>query len=269
MCRIAEVLITLQQVGNVKYIGWILQVPCTSRPEIIQSLQDQAKCMEDELCEWKRTVKHARQDFYELNYYTTLQLLSLRKELGNVRLADRAASISPSVLALLESITPQVTSSALCDMMQYVSSTSQMNDLDDQSTECSQVVAPTSVSEEIMASVNLDASEHIEESLNDNPHLSEDDINDEQKAIMAYVTTRLMCSKVLVLKAFEMCYDESMDKYDYERWCNDNMDKFKFEEGGSDEDSESDEESSSSESESNVPFTCSPGNIMNVTLAKY
>lgn len=259
MCRIAEVLISLQQVGNVKYIGWIFQVPCTMSPDIVQVLQEQAKFMEDEFCKWKNTVKHARHVFYELNYYTTLQLLSLRKELGAAREADKAASISPSVLALLESISPQVTSNIVCDVIQDTALVIQeTDDAEDEQSMDSSRPASASVGEEIMASADPQSSRPVKH--NDNPQLTEADIDEKEKAIMAYVTTRIFCSKVLVLKAFEMHRGMDMDKYDYERWCNNNMDTFQLDEGeSSDESCESDEESSSSESESNVPFTYSPG----------
>lgn len=263
MCRIAEVLISLQQAGNIKYIGWILQLPCTTRPEIIQILQEHAKCMEDELYEWKSTVKYARHMFYELNYYTTLQLLSLRKELGAVKQAKKGASVSPSVLALLESISPQVTSNAVCDVIQDISLLTQKTIVEDavgdQPMDSSK--AAPSVSEEIIASVDLNTSRPAEHS--DNPLLSEDEISEEERAIMAFVTARIGCPKVLVLKAFENCRGiDNMDKYDYMRWCNNNIDQFKFDEEGdiSDEDSyESDEESSSSDSEPDVP---KPGKCM-------
>ena len=84
VCQIAEVLIDLQRVGNVKYTGWRLQVPC-GLSSVVSMLHDQAKVMEHELANWKEEVTQKRGDFYELNYFTTLQLLTLRRELGVIK----------------------------------------------------------------------------------------------------------------------------------------------------------------------------------------
>ena len=83
MCEIAEVLIALQQVGNVKYIGWYITVPC--KPELIPDLRKLHDLMKTELEIWMQKVRNARHDHYELNYYTTPQLLTLRRVLGHLK----------------------------------------------------------------------------------------------------------------------------------------------------------------------------------------
>ena len=48
----------LQQSGNVKYTGWLLQVPCSKYDGYkVDDLQQQAKAMEAELHEWQHNVK--------------------------------------------------------------------------------------------------------------------------------------------------------------------------------------------------------------------
>ena len=105
VCRIAEVLLTLQQVGNVKYIGWIMEFYCKTR--LVKDLQCEAKEMEDELVRWNNEVTNARMKFYELNYYTTRQLLVLRHELGKVKTTG-CDTQSLQVMAMLESISKEL-----------------------------------------------------------------------------------------------------------------------------------------------------------------
>ena len=126
--RIAEVLLALQQAGNVEYSGWMVTFDCATytvtghgqKQELVQlqeetatqrvaELHASAKNMESALREWENKVKESRSHHYELNYYTTLQLLRLRKELGHVR-CNPGKPIDPEILALLESISPEVTS---------------------------------------------------------------------------------------------------------------------------------------------------------------
>ena len=65
--------------------------------------------MEDELNEWKELVKTRRKEFYELNYFNTMQLLSLRRELGSLKESECKANVSPEVLLLLQSISTKIT----------------------------------------------------------------------------------------------------------------------------------------------------------------
>ena len=124
VCRIAEVLIDLQKFGNVKYTGWILQVPCSAdskfQNEVVCQLQAQARKMETELSDWKEKVKQTRDRFYELNYYTTFQLLTLRRELGALKNSQETSVIFPNVLALLQSISLDITSEVVCDAVKQI-----------------------------------------------------------------------------------------------------------------------------------------------------
>ena len=117
MCRIAEVLISLQQAGNVKYTDWVLSFSCVM--DSYEGLQQLARQMETELQEWKDEVKKAREVFYEFNYYRALQLLSLRSELGKLKAFSRDID-SPAVLALLHSISPQIALSNITEVIKKV-----------------------------------------------------------------------------------------------------------------------------------------------------
>lgn len=80
--------------------------------------------MEKELQTWENEVKHNREEFYELNYYTTPQLLSLRSELGKLKSPVYGIrEVRPSVLALLHSISPEI-SAADFEVLQDVAAVS-------------------------------------------------------------------------------------------------------------------------------------------------
>ena len=97
----------MQQVGYINYIGWIIQIPTFVNQEtLVNTLQEIAKVMGNLLKKWNDKVKKARKEFYELNYYNTLQLLILREKLGHVRNV-----VTPDVLALLQNISPSITHS--------------------------------------------------------------------------------------------------------------------------------------------------------------
>ena len=101
MCRIAEVLVELKREGNISYNGWKLTCSCTA--DCVQELKEQAKLMEEDLQHWRLQLMEAREIYYELNYYTNAQLLVIREELADGR------AVSPGLLMLLQSISPNVT----------------------------------------------------------------------------------------------------------------------------------------------------------------
>ena len=116
VCQVADVLVELHHEGHVKYIGWHHQCPCSSN--LTNELQHLTE-MKCELTAWKEEVAKQRQKFYELNYYTTLQLLYLRKEL-----CEKSLLHSPNVLTLLLSISPDVQNSSVEEAIQYVAKNS-------------------------------------------------------------------------------------------------------------------------------------------------
>ncbi len=197
--RIAELLINLQQSGNVKYTGWILQLPCSKDERIIDTLQHQAKKMELELLGWKKVVNCARKEFYELNYYTTVQLLTLRRELSTEKGAN--SEIAPNVLFLLRSISHRVSSRGVRELVKNVLTPTTAN--------------PFSLKSMIQANNGDDISHQVKvEKLasstaedapqpSNKPELTENELSNSKREILEFVTRNLNCSKLLVLKAFE------------------------------------------------------------------
>jgi hypothetical protein len=118
VCRIAEVMITLQQVGNVKYLGWCMKFPC--KGVVVEDLQRQAKQMENELEVWKHGVKRTRGMCYELNYFTTQQLLVLQRELAKVRSSVAVLNDEAQAMVLLQSISNGITTTSVRDVVQCV-----------------------------------------------------------------------------------------------------------------------------------------------------
>ena len=263
ICRIAEVLLTLQQVGNVKYTGWVLQVPCSTNREVINQLGAQAKHMEEELQQWREKVKCRREDFYELNYYTTLQLLTLRKELGALKGGSPGmggAVVSPNVLALLRSIsahvTPEVVSGAVCGVLAEAEPVADPErgakaEKDAVLHEPEVVeIEPVPAPPEILSSVGMQP--ESEEPLGNDKgraSLTEEDLTPEQREIMANLCHRLNYKKQLVLRCFEECAGREMDMYDYQEWCNDKKMEEDIEEDSEEDYEESSESDTSSDAE--------------------
>ena len=108
VCRIGEVLLKLQQHGHDKYVCWMQRFGCRAE-DLVGRLNEIAKELEDDLERWKEKIAHGRQKFYHLNYFTTQQLLSLRRELGSFKGGNPDRSVKPETLALLQSISRDIT----------------------------------------------------------------------------------------------------------------------------------------------------------------
>ena len=203
---------------------------------LVSILQDLAKEMEEELGNWKKLVRNKREDFYELNYYTTVQLLTLRKELGRVMQSGKKDDVSPEVLSLLQSIsngiTPRIVSNTVCRV------TTEGEGLHASSFEVNELPLDDTIADDDHTTMGCDDSELDNSGERDNvpvnprtdipaaesdistqvPSLTEDSLSVELRGIMEDICTRLACSKKLVLKCFEELGDK-LDKYDYEQWC--------------------------------------------------
>ena len=243
ICRIAEVLLTLQQVGNVKYTGWVLQVPCSTNRQIISTLQTQAKTMEDELHQWKDLVGSRRAQFYELNYFNTMQLLTLRRELGKIK-DDVGIKVSPEVLALLHSISTQISPEEVSDAVGLTAAQLMSLDLPEVVENVSNLVEPSVIPETGTTGHLSKAVQSPKASFDRNlPTLVEKDLTEKQQEMMANISSRLNCSNQLVLMGIEKLQGiREIDQYDLQRWCVNNLklddSKDESEDESSDEDSD-------------------------------
>ncbi len=219
-----------------------MQVHCSSDQEIVNKLQELAKDMESKLDKWRESISLARREYYELNYYTTLQLLTLRERLGLFKSCSFDAAVSPDVLALLQCIHPQVDQDIVKKAVCIALSNSQLEDSSFTSNEgvsenekkpsqpsvisqeCSQ---PSVISQACSQHSVLSQEQHSEVSTLGNiqpittvkPILTE-----EQKAIIAHVTKRVGCSTNLVLLAFDRLDGDDNQNQDYVQWCCSHMD---------------------------------------------
>ena len=77
--------------------------------------------MEEELKRWNEEVSQTRKRFYELNYYTTHQLLVLRSELGKMKnLGQAKLPQQAQVMALLQSISPHISPAVVMNVVQQI-----------------------------------------------------------------------------------------------------------------------------------------------------
>ena len=257
--RIAEVLLNLQKAGNVTYSGWKVSFDCAtytvtgsgeyeevqlqeeSADQRAKQLQAYAKTMEDDLNSWEKKVKESRSRHYELNYYTTLQLLRLRKELGLVH-QNPTKMINPQILALLESISPAVTSSNVQGIIGSLQR--QLIDLQLQAEDSEENTqtepADTATTEDLSGSTELHTESCSSAEMQPTsrlssvkpsyrPQLTEKDLNDDQKKIFTDLVEYKKYIKLVVLKAFEQLPAES-NLYDIQDWCDAFYDEYNFEE---------------------------------------
>ena len=287
VARIAEVLLALRQAGNVAYSERVVTIRCatytqgasnmTDEPQFLEEaaaqhvveLNASAKEMENALEEWENEVKKSRCHYYELNYYTTLQLLRLRRELGQMR-HNTDKQLDPEILALLHSISLEVNSDNVSHVLneiekqridlqcaaKLVQSNEKIDD-DDSNSESGQQLLPNSIVTEDKPETDDDPlpksrSFTKSEDTTDKPKLTKEELSDAQNEILTDLVEYQYYSNMLVLKAFEEC-GESANAYDIQVWCTQH-ENLKFEENeetdGSISDSSSESSSSDEEEES-------------------
>ena len=220
--------------GNVKYIGWKMEFYC--HENLVEDLQESAKKMEEELEKWKEEVRNARNDFYELNYYTTRQLLVLRSELGKLKAPVPVPYQRAQVMALLQSISCDITPNdvetvverrkiidrekppegATVDTMEFSSSSSYQQP--------PVPPPPTNLGEDIFAAVDAQTS-HIEEDASvkravDIVKLSVGNFNTKQLESFTNLTEKYGYPEQFALKAIEEC--SSGDQYEIMNWAKEN-----------------------------------------------
>lgn len=215
-CRIAEVLVSLQKVGNVRYIRWKMEFYC--QPNLVVGLHDCATKMEGELKEWNEKVKSARGKFYELNYYTTRQLLVLRSELGKLKVPSSVPyQCQAQVMALLQSISCEISQDAI------------EKAVNTETERASETNAPYTIPETGTTAVVIDASTFTsnnqpllnesvtnpsedffsfmdEEDENTERKLSVSDLNQQQLENFRHLTEKMAYPKQFALNAIEECH---------------------------------------------------------------
>ncbi|XP_064404373.1 E3 ubiquitin-protein ligase RNF213-like isoform X3 [Halichondria panicea] len=257
---IAELYLELQKAGDVTYSNATFEFKCVKGYEFnleeaklrVATLQDYIiHTLERDMVTWKQIMESARDKYYELNYFTTLQLLQLRKELGILSQTSTNHKVEYNILMLLKSVSPQVSSRVVIDSLQAaaqpepmggegaipVADTVSANSENKDSLQAAAQPEPMGREETIPKAdkvsansenkaIQLDCtlpiaiSEPIPSLM---PTLSFEDLNESQKSIY----TTLMgfnYSKGHVLRAFQECQD--VDYFEIETWCDTNEDLF-------------------------------------------
>ena len=227
---IAEVLINLQQHGNDQYMGWQMKFQCNTH-NIVDELQNMASKMEKDLTKWKDEVKDMRKDFYQLNYFTTQQLLQLRKELGRFKNPDVHVSVNPQVMALLQCISHDITSDTVIEQVHIATAILKEQSMAEKQYSQERVIP---VATGIIDLTSPDISNTTEPSISSKislatsgpqPTLREDKFTDKQRSIMNNLKESAGFHHKLVMFAFERCTKPDIEE-EIEQWCNEHQDEF-------------------------------------------
>ena len=87
----------------------------------VEKLTNQATNMENELKDLLDSINEQRLKFHALNYFTTQQLLQIRRELGNLK-QDSTREVTPSLYSLLSSFSLYITSDEIKSAIEAVCS---------------------------------------------------------------------------------------------------------------------------------------------------
>lgn len=207
-------LIQLQQQGHSEYVGWVLKFSC-NHPGIIDKLTAALKKMTKDLEEWQKMVDDARKRFYCLNYYTTQQLLLLRKELCHL---VHPSDMKPDVLTLLMSLSREVTADLVVPLINQVN---EENDEDEWTVH-------TQDNHSILQKDTKDIREIVETAVIPQAKLKVHTLTTQQNIILANL---VRCyDKELILLAFENVKNPDIEE-EVDEWCAKNEDKLTKEEG--------------------------------------
>ena len=115
--RLATAYIDLFESGYIHRMNWSQEYHCSkdqvADESIAKELEEESSFMEKCFRNWKKKVSDARKEYRELNFFTTQQLMTLRKEIATVCHSNDLAMNNIQVLTLLESVRPSLTSEQL------------------------------------------------------------------------------------------------------------------------------------------------------------
>ncbi len=207
-------LIELQQHGQEEYMGWEMKVCCRA-DDIVTRLGEQAKIMERDLKDWRSAIRQQRNDFYHLNYFTTLQLLSLRKELGCFK-ETTDKHIKLEIMALLLSVSRDITTQIVKEaVIAILSEQTALDQLSEDSLTHKANFNDLKHNRRNKPSIK-NASVILNSDIPD-PLLTIEDLTDNQKTILVNIKQNYCFRTKLVLLAFERCAET--DNEELVEWC--------------------------------------------------
>ena len=202
----------------------------------VSDLQKYTRILDEQLGKWKKSVDTAREKYYELNYFTTLQLLELRRELGHLAQPTGATpGLNPRVLMLLKSVSPHVSSKVVAESLLAAQHEREATPMDDE-PEPEESVPQTPLTESMVESTIMDvstptskrpapaspkASPSAKPAL---PTLTYEKLDERQQAVYTTCINFYGYSAGHVLRAFQEC-GQNASVYDIEEWCEANEDQ--------------------------------------------
>ena len=233
--RIANLYLDLQKAGEITYSSEYLRFRCVlydreeleakvvhphfceeNAKEFVSDLHEYIRRLDARLIDWNKTVDDTRERYYELNYFTTLQLLDLQKEFDRLSPPTNTASpVKPSILMLLKSISPGISSSVVSDSLNHVkevtpaaeNSSGMANIPEEVGSSTLQKAATTSPGNSSTTNLVL---RKLKESL-----------NEKQEPIFTHCTEFLSFPESHALKALQACGPEATI-YEVQEWCDSN-----------------------------------------------
>ena len=219
--------------------------------------------MELDLENWLNEVKNQRMRVYELNYYTTHQLLALREELGTFSASkDQIVQIRPTVMNLLHGISKNLTPKLIRKVLSDQSGLHQLPEISQDNQQKPEMVelvhTPLSSPEAEKKVLHQEKVKRKHQTQNNeanfpHPQMTVDDLTLEQKSHL-YNLESGGYHISLVLLGFERCSATSNMLEDVAKWCADHEFDFDYPESeGSESASESESDSDSDEDDDVQP----------------
>ena len=197
----------------------------------VSDLQEYTRMLDTQLVEWKKSVDTAREKYYKLNYFTTLQLLELRRELGRLAQPTGASpTLKPSVLMLLKSVSPDVSNTVVSESLHAAHQEQEATPMDEEAQE--EAVPVTASIEHRAESEKMDVTtptpvKPVPPSPTPSPlaqpSLTVEELDERQRTVYTHCTNFLGFSADHVLRAFQACGKDATI-YDIEGWCEGNED---------------------------------------------
>ena len=215
-------------------MGWVLKFPCRL-DGVVDQLTENFQEMEKDLEDWKKTVAEKREEYYSLNYYTTQQLLHLRKELGSFKNTDHKLPMKQEVIALLQclsqEITQEIVETQLCGVDDKIEVTTDYPTQETIGLNNKLNISHNSGVSDNQPSVSAkcDMMDVIMKTTTSGPHpqLNESDLTDKEMATLINLKASYGFSRKLILLAFERCAKSDLEEAVL-KWCSEHEEDFDF-----------------------------------------
>ena len=108
--QLGQAYVNLCEIGDVSYLDWNEEYQCraTMGASVIDDIESQRNKFERQFQTCKERINLQRRKYPEINYFTTQQLLFLRKELAALRQSSAMNYLPLQVYSLLEKVRPDI-----------------------------------------------------------------------------------------------------------------------------------------------------------------